>query len=88
MTENIKKFIEAVEQNEELRAQVEAQYDKDDAMEQLIAIAKEHGYTLTAEDFEEAKESDALSLDQLDSVAGGKHGDWLYPKELRRLILR
>ena len=78
MTENINKFVEEVEKNEELKAKLEALEGQDDAIGQVIAIAGEHGYTLTEEELNALTEEDfketgnaALSLDDLDSVAGG-----------------
>ena len=64
MSENFKKFLEAVSQSEELVAKANA--SKDQAS--LIALAKELGVTLNAEDFPEENE---LSDDELDAVAGG-----------------
>ena len=78
VTENVKKFFEAIEKDDALKAQIEALANRDDIVEQITAIAKEHGYTLTAEDFNALTEEDfkeggsaALSLDDLDSAAGG-----------------
>ena len=74
ITENVKKFMEAIE--------------KDDAVEQAIAIAKESGFTLTEEDLnalteEDFQEDDSeeLSLDDLDSAAGGGPLGW-FAREL------
>ena len=70
MTENLKKFLEEVEKNKELKAKLEALTDKDTALEKVIEIAAGYGFTLTAEDFEE-KDAEELSADELESVAGG-----------------
>ena len=64
MSENMKKFLEAVSKSEELVAKVNAEKDQD----ALIALAKELGIALTAADFEDDGE---LSDDELDAVAGG-----------------
>lgn len=64
MSENVKKFLEAVSQSEELVAKANAAKDQ----ASLIALAKELGVTLAAEDFPEENE---LSDDELDAVAGG-----------------
>lgn len=63
MTENMKKFLEAVSKNDEL-------YDKFNsaAQEDMIAMAKTLGIELTAADF--AQESE-LEDDELEAVAGG-----------------
>ena len=64
MTENMKKFLEAVSKDEALCEKVSAA-DKDE----LIAIAKELGIALVDADFE--KPAEELSDDELDAVAGG-----------------
>ena len=70
MNENLKKFLEEASKNEELEASLTALTDKDTAVEKAIEIAKEYGFTLTAENFQPADGAE-LSLDELDSVAGG-----------------
>ena len=78
ITENVKKFMEEIEKDAALKARIEGLEGQDDAVEQAIAIAKEAGYTLTEEDLNvltdedfEEKDSEELSLDDLDTVAGG-----------------
>ena len=66
MNENLKKFLEEASKNEELKAKLAALTDKEKAIE----LAKEYGFTLTPEDFQPADGAE-LSLDELDSVAGG-----------------
>ena len=65
MTENMKKFLETVSQNEELCAKVGAM-----GKEELIALARELGIEWTNEDLikPEVKE---LDDEELDAVAGG-----------------
>ena len=70
MNENLKKFLEEASKNEELKARLAALTDKETAVEKAIELAKEYGFTLTAEDFQPADGAE-LSLDELDSVAGG-----------------
>ena len=70
MNENLKKFLEEASKNEELKARLTALTDKEIAVDKTIEIAKEYGFTLTAEDFQPADGAE-LSLDELDSVAGG-----------------
>lgn len=65
MTDNVRKFLEAVSQNEEEKKEVSALRTK----EEVIAYAKDKGFTLTDEDLEQSKEE--LSDDELDAVAGG-----------------
>ena len=64
MTENMKQFLETVSKNDELIEKVN-KMNKDE----LVALAKELGITLTEEDFEKPVEE--LSDDELDTVAGG-----------------
>ena len=80
MTDNMRKFIEAVEADADLRAKIEALQGSDDAVEQAIAIAADCGYTLTAEDFDGLAEEDfqeswgkgsALDIDDLEGASGG-----------------
>ena len=70
MNENLKKFLEEASKNEELKASLTTLTDKDTAVEKAIEIAKEYGFTLTDENFQSADGAE-LSLDELDSVAGG-----------------
>lgn len=78
ITENTRKLLEGYKQNEELKAKIDAQEGKDDALEQIIAAAKEYGFTMTMEDFNALTEEDfkaetnsELDLDDLEKVAGG-----------------
>ena len=64
MTESMKKFLEAVSRDEALTAKVGTL-----AKEELIALAKEMGITLTDADL--AKPTGELDDDELDAVAGG-----------------
>ncbi|MDO4403575.1 MAG: Nif11-like leader peptide family natural product precursor [Atopobiaceae bacterium] len=73
MTENAKKFLEVITNNEELRLQIEAidDSDKDAAFEQVIAIAKERGFELTLDDLKTAG-AKGMTDDELDAMAGSK----------------
>ena len=64
MNENLKKFLEAVSQQKELSAKVNAM----DA-EELLSLAKELGIALTEADL--VKPVQELSDEELDTVAGG-----------------
>ena len=84
ITENVKKFMEEIERDAALKARIEGLEGQDDAVEQAIAIAKEAGYTLTEEDLNvltdedfEEEDSEELSLDDLDSAAGGGGNSFL-----------
>lgn len=65
MTENLKKFLEAVTQNKELAEKINQESDP----KQLIALAKEMGLTLTEADLE--KKAEEIDDDDLDNVTGG-----------------
>jgi len=70
MNENLKTFLEEASKNEELKAKLAALTDKNTAVAKTVELAKEYGFALTAEDFQPADGAE-LSLDELDSVAGG-----------------
>ena len=74
MNENLKNFLEEVGKNKELKAKLEALTDKDTAVEKVIKIAEEYGFTLTVEDFKK-KAGEELSDENLASAAGGRDGD-------------
>ena len=63
MSENLKKFFEAISKDEALVQKVGSM-----SQEELLALGKELGIELTAQDFEQPQE---LSDDDLDAVAGG-----------------
>ena len=63
MTENMKKFLEAVSKNDELSKKINTM-----TKEELVALAKELGIELNGDDF--AQESE-LEKDELEVVTGG-----------------
>lgn len=65
MTENMKKLLELASSNEELRTRLNSAFK-----EELIALAKEQGITLTKADFEAP--AGEINDDELEAVAGGK----------------
>ena len=69
MTDNAKKFLEAVSKDEALKKELMTAKDTEEA----LTIAKAHGYELKAEDFEVAK-MDEPSEDEMEAVAGGEVG--------------
>ena len=80
MTDNMRKFVEAVEADADLQAKIEALQGSDDMVEQAIAIAADCGYALTAGDFDGLAEEDfqesegkgsALDIDDLEGASGG-----------------
>ena len=66
MTDNAKKFLAAVSQDEALKKEFEGAK----GLEAMLKIAKAHGYELKSEDFE-APKIDELSEDEMQAVAGG-----------------
>lgn len=78
---NLKKFYEDVEKNPELKAALVAANKElegkslEECQAKLIAIAKDFGYTLTADDFTQAEGE--LNESDLDAVAGGAGGCFL-----------
>lgn len=72
MTEKMKKFYEESSQNEELKEKL-MKVDQSSSAE-LIRIAGEYGYALTEEDLNQ-EENEELSLDELESVSGGRGTD-------------
>lgn len=65
MADNMKKFMEAISQSEELTAKISTM-----SKEELIALAKEMGIELAAADLEKPVTQE-LCDDELDLVAGG-----------------
>ena len=71
MTENLKKFLEAVSKDEALQAKVNAlESNKETAMAGVIALAKELGIELTEADF--AQPDGEISEDELETINGGR----------------
>ena len=71
MTENLKKFLEAVSKDEALQAKVNAlESNKETAMADIIALAKELGIELTEADF--AQPDGEISEDELETISGGR----------------
>ena len=86
MNENLKKFLEEASKNEELKTKLKALTDKDTDTEKAIEIAKEYGFTLTAEDFKETQGA-VISDDELDQVAGGACFLGGTPREIQCVIM-
>ena len=77
MTDNMRKFVEAVEADADLRAKIEALQGSDDAVEQAIAIAADCGYALTAGDFDGLAEEGFDGLAEEDFQECGDKGSAL-----------
>lgn len=73
MNDNLKKLAQLASENAEVADELAAldQKIKNQVMEETIAIANKHGIALTQEDFAPAEEE--LSIEELDSVAGGRN---------------
>ncbi len=73
MSENMKKFLELVSKDENLKQKMLAFNDMEpaDAIQAGIALAKEHGIELSEADFVKKKSDGELNDDELDAVAGG-----------------
>ena len=68
MTDNAKKFAEAVSKNEAMKKELETLGKNDVAA--VIKVAAKHGFTLTEEDFK-AADMNEMNEDELEAVAGG-----------------
>ena len=68
MTDNMKKFLEAVSQNKECIEKLK----KAETPEAVIALAAEKGFTLTQEDLKRESATGEISDGELEAVAGGK----------------
>ncbi len=73
MSENLKKFLELVSKDENLKQKTLAFNDMEpaDAISAGIALAKELGIELSEADFAKEESGGELSDDELDAVAGG-----------------
>ena len=73
MSENMKKFLEMVSKDENLKQKAMAFNDMETekAIQAGIALAKELGIELTEADFVKKESSNELNDDELDAVSGG-----------------
>ncbi len=73
MSDNVKKFLEMASKDENLKNKLmeleKKEYAK--AIQEAIALAKEHGMELSEADFAKDKASSELSDDELNAVSGG-----------------
>ena len=75
MTDNMKRFLEAVSSDEALQKEFKVLADSatkeaDAHKSAIVELAAEHGFTLT-EDYFKPSEMGELSMDELEAVAGG-----------------
>jgi len=73
MSDNMKKFLELVSKDENLKQKMQSFNDMEPekAIQAGIALAKELGIELSEADFTEEKSDGELNDDELDAVAGG-----------------
>ena len=69
--EQLKAFMEKAQSDSELVAKLEALGIKGAGVDDYIALAAEYGFSITAEELEEASKHVELSEEELDNVAGG-----------------
>ena len=76
MNENMKKFLELVSKDENLKQKMQSfnEMEPEKAIQAGIALAKELGIELIEADFAKEKSDGELSDDELDAVAGGNCG--------------
>ena len=67
MTDNMRKFLEAVSQDRELTEKL----NKAETPEAIVALAAEKGFALTAEDLKPEERTGEVSDEELDTVTGG-----------------
>ncbi len=70
MNEKLKDFLKYASENEELAGKfqtIKDETDKGTVIDFTVALAKEHGFELTADDFTH----DEMEDDELEAVAGG-----------------
>ena len=70
--EQLKSFLEKVKADTSLQEKLKAAADADAA----LAIAKEAGFAITAEDIQSMQSSTDLSDEELEGVAGGGTGSF------------
>ncbi len=73
MSESMKKFLEMASKDENLKQKIEACNDMNPskAIQEVIALAKEHDIELSEADFAKDEIASGLSEDELKAVAGG-----------------
>ena len=76
MSDNLKKFLELVSKDENLKQKMQSfnEMEPKKAIQASIALAKELGIELSEADFVNKKADGELSDDELDAVAGGDCG--------------
>ena len=81
MSDNMKKFLELVSKDENLKQKMQSFNDMEPekAIQAGIALAKELGIELSEADFAEEKSGGELNNDELDAVAGGARLAHFYP---------
>jgi len=91
--DQIKALIEKAQSDKELMAKLDALGEKDAGADEIIALAKEYGITVNAEEIEKLKsedeyssESGELTEEELEDVAGGAPSENRYdPKTCKNM---
>ena len=92
--EQLKALIEKAKSDEELMAKLDALGAKDAGDDEIIALAKEYGFTVTAEDIDQVKNESAGSTDkelteeELEAVAGGGSENRYDPNTCKNMTKR
>ena len=73
--EQLKAFIEKAESDKELMDKLGALGEKNAGADDVVVLAAEYGFTVTAEEVDEARANSELSEEQLEEVAGGVEDD-------------
>ncbi len=89
MTENMKVFMDAIRNNEEMKKKFDEisnkeQIEQKDYTEEYIALAKDCGMMLTKEDFE--LDMEKLSDEDLNPVSGGESNIFQIPERREKIF--
>ena len=89
----LKAFIEKAQSDKELMAKLDELGAKDAGADEIIALAKENGFTITADEIENQKRGELatgeLSEEELETVAGGEGGPTMNrydPKTCKNMV--
>jgi len=88
--EQLISFIEKAQSDKELMAKLDVLGEKDAGTDEIIALAKENGFTITADEIEKLKsentaDSAELKEDELETVAGGGSQNRYDPKSCKNM---
>jgi len=69
--EQLRAFIEKIESDNELKAKVEVFVEKANQPDEIITIAAEYGFIITADDLDNFSKHKELNKEELEEVVGG-----------------